>query len=236
MANTTRLALPLLEPAQAQKHVTVNEALGRLDALTQLSLAGLGATTPPALPSEGDVFAVGAGASGDWAGHDGALAVYFNNGWDFVTPLAGWRAVDVSSGIAVTFDGVDWVPGAGAVSPNGAGFLHRTVEMEHSVASGGSSIVAGAIPANAIVYGVTGRILTMIGGAGSFEVGVSGSTNRYGSGFGTGAGSFTRGITGNPLTYYSDTDLVLTAGGGTFDGTGTIRLAVHFAELTLPCD
>ena len=29
-----RLQLPLLQPAQAQKHVTVNEALMRLDGLT----------------------------------------------------------------------------------------------------------------------------------------------------------------------------------------------------------
>ena len=32
---TPRLGLPWLMPAQAQKHVTVNESLGRLDALVQ---------------------------------------------------------------------------------------------------------------------------------------------------------------------------------------------------------
>ncbi len=35
MTDTTRLGLPLLAPAQAQKHVTVNEALGRLDAVVR---------------------------------------------------------------------------------------------------------------------------------------------------------------------------------------------------------
>ena len=34
--NTARLGLPLLQPAQAQKHVTVNEALMRLDGLVNL--------------------------------------------------------------------------------------------------------------------------------------------------------------------------------------------------------
>ncbi|MDJ1017900.1 MAG: hypothetical protein QNJ35_15435 [Paracoccaceae bacterium] len=43
-----------------------------------------------------------------------------------------------------------------------------------------------------------------------------------------------RGLTGTPLTYYADTNLVLTAGGGSFDGSGSVRLAVHYAELTLP--
>jgi Protein of unknown function (DUF2793) len=38
MTNTPRLALPAIEAAQAQKHVTHNEALTLLDALTQLAV------------------------------------------------------------------------------------------------------------------------------------------------------------------------------------------------------
>ncbi|MEP2260948.1 MAG: hypothetical protein ABJI00_06005 [Paracoccaceae bacterium] len=63
---------------------------------------------------------------------------------------------------------------------------------------------------------------------------MSGSTNRYGAGIGTNTGAWARGLTSSPLAYYSDTDLVLTATGGNFDGSGTLRLAVHLAELTLP--
>ena len=47
MSETTQLGLPLLQPAQAQKHVTVNEALVRLDGLTQLVLASATVTAPP---------------------------------------------------------------------------------------------------------------------------------------------------------------------------------------------
>ena len=97
----------------------------------------------------------------------------------------------------------------------------------------------GAIPADAIVYGITGRVLSTIGGATSLEVGVAGSTDRYGSGIGTSAGSWTRGITGTPLAYYAPTDLVLSAIGGNFDGSGTIRsndaffsLARQYTELS----
>ena len=234
MADTSRLGLPLLDPAQAQKHVTVNEALVRLDALVQITLDGLGVTAPPASPANGAVYAVGAGATGVWAGRDGELAVFVNNGWAFVTPHAGWRAFDASAGIAVTHDGSGWIAGGGALSPNGAGFVHRTSEIDHPVTAGAASSVAGAIPSDAIVYGVTGRVLTTIGGAASFEVGVAGSPDRYGSGFGTGAGSFTRGLTGTPLAYYAPTDLILTAQGGVFDGSGSLRLAVHYAELTIP--
>lgn len=54
MAETTsRLELPLILPSQAQKHVTHNEALLRLDGLVQLVLEGLEATTPPAVALAG---------------------------------------------------------------------------------------------------------------------------------------------------------------------------------------
>lgn len=234
MAETNRLELPLLAAGQAQKHVTVNEGFARLDALTHLALTTVGGGTPPGSPAEGEVHGVGVGASGDWVGQDGQLAIYQNGGWAFLSPGAGWQGWSIGSGTRVQFDGVDWIEGAGALSANGAGFVHRSTEVDHAVGSGTSSLVSEALPANAIVYGVTGRVLAAIGGATSFEIGVSGSTNRYGSGIGTGAGAWARGITGSPLTYYSATDLVLTAVGGTFDGTGSVRLAVHFAELTLP--
>ena len=42
MAKTAQLDLPLVMPAQAQKHVTVNEALARLDAAAQLAGGLLG--------------------------------------------------------------------------------------------------------------------------------------------------------------------------------------------------
>lgn len=232
MPDTTKLGLPLVAAAQAQKHVTVNESLTRLDALVQLSLVSLGATVPPTSPSEGDAHAVGVGATGDWGGQDGQLAVFSNGGWVFLTPQVGWQGW--SGGTRVQFDGAAWVSGAGAVSANGASFLHRTVEVDHAVQPGGSSLVAGFIPENTIVYGVTGQVLSDIGGVTGLEVGVAGSSDRYGSGIGAVAGAWLRGLTGSPMTYYTATDLLLTAVGGSFDGTGTLRVAVHFAELTLP--
>ena len=233
MTETTQLGLPLVQPAQAQKHVTVNEAFARLDALSQITLAGSGSVAP-VTATEGALFAVEAGASGDWAGEAGRLALFLNGGWLFVTPQVGWRGWRADTGVAVAFDGVDWVPGGGAFSANGAGFVQRSIEVDHSITAGASSLVPGFIPANATVYGITGRVLSDIGGASSLEIGVAGSSNRYGSGIGVSAGAWLRGITGNPLAYYADTDVVVTASGGNFDGTGVLRLAVHFAELTLP--
>ena len=50
--STTHLALPLLAAAQAQKHVTHNDALLRLDAVVQTSVLAMTLTEPPASPTE----------------------------------------------------------------------------------------------------------------------------------------------------------------------------------------
>jgi len=234
MSETANLGLPLVQPAQAQKHVTVNDAFQRLDAFAQISIDVAGAATPPPSPNEGELHAVGTGATADWAGQDGKLALFLNGGWLFIQPNVGWRGWRLDAGSAVSYDGVDWVEGGGAFTQNGAGFVHRSIEIDHGVVAGSTSVVVGFIPANAMVYGVTGRVLADIGGAASLEIGVAGSSNRYGSGIGATTGAWVRGLTGNPLAYYASTDLVLTATGGLFDGSGSIRLALHFAELTLP--
>ena len=61
MSNTPRLGLPLLQAAQAQKYVTVNEALVLLDGVGQLSLLSAETTLPPALANDGDCYGVPVG-------------------------------------------------------------------------------------------------------------------------------------------------------------------------------
>jgi hypothetical protein len=91
MSNETpNLSLPFILPSQAQKHVTHNEAIERLDALVQLSLEGVTATSPPTAPSEGQAWALGATPTGDWAGQGGMIASWRGGGWLFVAPQDGW--------------------------------------------------------------------------------------------------------------------------------------------------
>jgi hypothetical protein len=104
------LALPLLLPAQAQKHVTHNEALSLLDLLVQLRVASFDAVTPPAQPEDGEIHALGDGATGAWAGQDGLLAAWVGGGWLFVPPRDGWRAWDTAQGGLRVFDGGAWSP------------------------------------------------------------------------------------------------------------------------------
>ncbi len=114
---TPNLALPYLAAAQAQKHVTVNEALDHLDGLVQLSVISSTLTAPPATPSEGDRYIVAAGATGAWAGWDGSVAHFSGGAWLRLTPQTGWIAWDQGAGGIVTYDSVNgW-----AVLPTGGG-------------------------------------------------------------------------------------------------------------------
>ncbi len=112
MSDTSaNLALPYLLPNQAQKHVTVNEALGRLDQLVQLSAESRALAAPPASPSEGSVYIVAAPPSGAWAGTgEHALAAFMDGAWQFVMPGKGWRAFVKDEDALCVFTGTAWQP------------------------------------------------------------------------------------------------------------------------------
>lgn len=107
---TPNLALPYLWPAQAQKHVTHNEALTRLDALSQIVLAGRDQTIPPETPDIGGLWAIGSPATAAWDGQDGQLALWDGTGWHFLTPKAGWIAWDQTAQGLCRHDGSGWQP------------------------------------------------------------------------------------------------------------------------------
>jgi hypothetical protein len=106
--DTTILSLPLILPAQAQKHVTHNEALVQLDLIVQLAVFSRVLTTAPALPTVGDRYIVAAGAVGDWVGQAGRIALFSETGWQFTQPLPGWQAHVLAEGQTAVFDGLVW--------------------------------------------------------------------------------------------------------------------------------
>ncbi|AXX99201.1 DUF2793 domain-containing protein [Profundibacter amoris] len=107
---SANLSLPFILPSQAQKHVTFNEGMRRLDTLVQLMVLAVDQTAPPATPNDGDRYIVPAGATGDWAGHEGDIAVFEETSWQFLTPGKGWVGwVDTANELHV-FDGTDWLP------------------------------------------------------------------------------------------------------------------------------
>lgn len=235
MAKTAQLNLPLLMPSQAQKHVTVNEALVRLDAAVQLRVESSTVAIPPEPSSDGTGFLVPSDAVGAWQDRGGRIAIWSNGGWIFLAPKAGWRAWDDSHGGYQVFDGTAWQRDAIAVSSGGAATGWRVVEFDHDVAAGGENATSVLIPGGAQVLGVTGRVVVALAGSGltGWRIGVSGSENRYGSGIGKALNSVLVGLSGSPVTYYAPTPLLLTAEGGTF-ASGRVRLAIHLLQLTPP--
>ena len=234
MADTYQFGLPLVAAAQAQKHVTVNESIALLDAVTQLRVVSSTTTTPPVSAQDGTAYYVPVGATGDWATHEGEIAVVTNGAWRYVVPKTGWQMFNEELGINQLFDGTNWLDCALASTLNGSSIQYKIDEIDHTISAGASSTTITAIPANAQVIGVTGRVIQEITGSlTSWQLGVSGALNRYGSGLGLLNNSFTLGLTGAPVTYYSATALELTADGGTFTD-GIVRLAVQYITLTPP--
>lgn len=236
MSDTAHLALPYLEAAQAQKHVTVNEALRRLDAVVQLAVKSRTLATPPGSPAEGERYIVAEDATDAWADAEDAVAVWSDGAWLLLTPVTGWRAFDEGASEFVTFNGASWASepggGSGAVSAHGAAVEFHVLEGDHTFTSGATNETSFVIPDRAIVLGVTGRVLTSLTGATTWSVGDAADSGRFGTGLGASAGSTLLGPSG-PLTYWSDTPLLLTAAGGSFT-SGVARLAIHYLTLTGP--
>ena len=109
---TPRLALPLLAAGQAQKEMSHNEALARLDLTVHGTAIAAGAEIPPEAPLPGQCWILGAAPEGDWAGHGGQVAGWTEGGWRFVLPCEGMRLwLGACEGFA-TFSEGNWVLGA----------------------------------------------------------------------------------------------------------------------------
>jgi len=235
MANSANLALPYLEAAQSQKHVTVNEALSGLDALVQLSVLDRDLAAPPGSPVEGDRYLVAAGATGAWAGQAGKIAAWQAGAWVFRTPRNGWKAWVADEAAFVFYDAGVWShtlkarESDVAVAALGARTMFRILEEAHTLALAATSDTAIQIPDRAIVFGVTVRVQTAITGATSYNCGIAGEASKYGGSLGIAAGSNNIGVTG-PTAFYANTPIRFTAVGGNFTG-GVIRVAIHYLTL-----
>ncbi len=178
---TPNLQLPLILPAQAQKHVTHNEALRVLDTVVQLSVLTRTLTVPPATPSVGDRHIVPTGAVGDWAGQTGRIALYAATGWEFIQPLTGWAAQVITESQAAVFDGVVWnVPSEGTSTVARLG-VSTTADATNRLAVASPATLlthAGAghqVKVNKATATDTASLLFQTGFSGRAEMGTAGS-------------------------------------------------------------
>ena len=119
---SAKLRIPYIAAAQAQKHVTHNEAVTLLDTLVQLSVLDKDLTTPPGSPVEGDTYIVASGATDAWLGWDNRVARYIDGEWRSYLPGegdgAGWLAWVLDEDAMYRFDGAAWAL-AGIEGPEG---------------------------------------------------------------------------------------------------------------------
>jgi len=235
MSETFKFKLPLLQAAQAQKHVTVNEALVRLDAAAQMRLVTISNPVPPMAALEGEAYGVPVGAVNAWDGHIGEIAVAANGGWVFLKPAVGWSAWIESQSYQAVFDGADWRPRVVAMTASGASTAQHLIEFDHVITPGTTNLTSVNIEASMLVFGITGRVVSPITGTAvtGWRVGVATSDNRYANGLGLGLNTWFRGQSGSPLTYWNPEPLLLTAEGGAFGG-GTVRIVIHGLVLQYP--
>jgi hypothetical protein len=176
---TSLLNLPYIMSSQAQKHVTHNEALRRLDALIHLAVIDRNRNTPPGAPEEGQRHLVGTAPTGSFSGHAGEIAAYQDGAWSFFEPKPGWTLWDSSDeALLVLQDGV-WIE----VAPETLAKLGINTSADAtnrlalaSAASLFSHDGAGhQLKLNKAMAGDTGSILFQTAWSGRAEMGLAGT-------------------------------------------------------------
>jgi hypothetical protein len=109
MSDSTNLQLPYLEGAQAQKHVTVNESLRRLDAFVLLAVEDKDLTAPPGSPADGARYIPKATATGAWSGKEKYVAHYVDGAWELYPPREGFVAYVRDEDLLYVYNGSAWV-------------------------------------------------------------------------------------------------------------------------------
>jgi microcystin-dependent protein len=186
---TDNLQLPYVAAAQAQKHVTHNEALRKLDTLVQLAVLDSTLTEPPASPGAGDRYIVAASGTDDWAGHDGEVATWVDGLWEFATPGEGWLAFDLAAEALLVFLAGTWAPAAAAPSPTDQLGVNTTADTTNRLAvrseaalftaiadaDGGSGDISVAL--NKESDADTASVVLQSGWSGRAELGLAGDTD-----------------------------------------------------------
>ena len=183
MDQTPNLLLPYIMPAQAQKHVTHNEAIRRLDAIVQLAVADRDLTMPPVTPVEGARYIVAASPAGAWVGQSNSIAAYQDGAWAYFSPLEGWLAWIADEDILVNWTGAAWAPVSGAgglVNPTPLVGVNATADATNKLAVGSEAILFNNIgngvqvKVNKAVAADTASFLFQTAFSGRAEIGTTG--------------------------------------------------------------
>lgn len=228
---TPNLGLPFIVQGQAQKEVTHNEALIRLDALVHGSVRSRTLATPPGSPANGERWIVQAGATGAWAGQAGRIAHWNVNAWAFYVALEGWRYHVEDERLTVVWTDGQWRDRIVGTANGGA---LRLVAIEQELVLTGAFVdtTTAVIADRMIALAVASRTTQAITGATSYNVGVAGNTSQFGGSLGAALGSNNVGVIG-PTAFYANTPIRVSANGGAFTA-GRVRVVLYALAFTAP--
>ena len=180
MSETALLNIPYIMAAQAQKHVTHNEALRILDALVHLAVEDRDRSDPPLDPAEGQRHALGEAPTGAFAGQAGQIAAFQDGAWTFHMPQEGWLVWDKAQTALFVFDDGGWTPvsadmdslpylgiNAAADETNRLALASEATLLSHDGAG-------HRIKVNKAAAGETGSLLFQTGWSGRAEMGLAG--------------------------------------------------------------
>lgn len=196
MNDTPNLLLPYLIAAQAQKHVTHNEALRALDCLVQLAVIDCDLTEPPALPADGARYIVAAMPTGAWVGHTSKIAAFQDGAWAFHAPREGWLVWVGDEDRLVVWNGVAWISAlTNVVNPVPLVGVNATADASNRLAVASANSLfnhdgadhrikinkAGALDTASVLFqqGFSGRAECGLTGDGNFHLKVSPDGNTW---------------------------------------------------------
>lgn len=225
---TPNLALDYLMPEQAQKHVTLNDAIRRLDALVHLSVASTTLTQPPEAAKNGARYLVAADPTGAWADHGGDITIFEDTGWQFLKPRAGWRLWEEDTKALKVFDGTSWVS-ASHQDLSGVSIDRTDAIVDFSDAAPVMPIIA----THRLLLGVTARVLDNLTGPTSWHLGIAADKKKFANTAPVAHDTIVTGLANPPEAIWANTPLVVTPSEGTLTA-GRIAFAVFTLRLPVP--
>jgi len=233
MSKTARLGLPYIMQAQAQKEVTHNQTLNRLDIYINPVAEDIVDDLPIAA-KEGTIYIM----------HN-ELAQYTDGYWSFYPALEYMEVMVLEENKKFVFSKNQWTPlgypeqsyESKEQSNKNVKTSHKNKEQlltieqwEEDIAMSGKVITSkNIIPHHSMVIAVNIWVIEAITGVPSFAVGVKEDPSRYGDKLSVAKDTTNIGMTYHPVTYYYDSPVTIMPNQMEFTG-GVIRVSVQYLK------